>query len=135
MFLCKKPGQAEKTLVNIAKTGVICPTRGVGHGGTRGTRFERAFVTNCPATVYRHQQKRAVPQGIMRKTITISVSEEMHTLIHKGMRTRYYSTVSEYIRFLVRRDQARDAVTRQDPPVRLRTANQAMEDVPRESKF
>jgi len=59
----------------------------------------------------------------------------MHTLIHKGMRTRYYSTVSEYIRFLVRRDQAPDAVTRRDPPIVLRTANQVMEDVPRESKL
>ena len=122
-------------LVTNAKTGVICPTCGVGHGGTRGTRFERAFVTNCPAMVYRHQQKRAVPRGIMRRTITISVSDDMHMLIHKGMRTRYHSTVSEYIRFLVRRDQAPDAVTRHDPPIVLRTANQVMEDVPRESKF
>ena len=53
--------------------------------GHAGTRFECIFVTACPAMVYRHQQKTAVPRDIMRRTITISVSDEMHTLIHKGM--------------------------------------------------
>lgn len=66
----------------------------------------------------------------MRRTITISVSEEMHTLIHSGMKSRYYSTVSEYIRFLVRRDQAPDAVLLTEEPVEMpRTANQVIEDV------
>ena len=51
----------------------------------------------------------------MRRTITISVSDDMHELIYKGVRSHYYSTVSEYIRFLVRRDQRPDAVVIPDP--------------------
>ena len=69
----------------------------------------------------------------MRRTITISVSDEMHDLIYEGMRSHYYSTVSEYVRFLVRRDQLPDAVKEKKaaytPP---RTANQCMEDGRRE---
>lgn len=64
----------------------------------------------------------------MRRTITISVSDEMHSLIHKGARSHYYSTVSEYIRFLVRRDQRPDSITEaktEHPPVR--TANECIE--------
>jgi Arc/MetJ-type ribon-helix-helix transcriptional regulator len=58
----------------------------------------------------------------------------MHTLIHKGMAARYYSTVSEYIRFLVRRDQAPGAVSRAEPPIETpRTMNQVIEDAMRES--
>ncbi len=69
----------------------------------------------------------------MRRTITISVSDEMHSLIYEGMRSRFYSTVSEYIRFLVRRDQRPDAVKEPEviytPP---RTANQCIEYALRE---
>ena len=65
----------------------------------------------------------------MRRTITISVSDAMHSLIYEGMRSNSYCTVSEYIRFLVRRDQM-PYTARQDnrmtrPP---RTMNQCMED-------
>jgi len=57
----------------------------------------------------------------------------MHSLIYQGMRSRYYSTVSEYLRFLVRRDQAPDAVSLTEMPVRpARTANQCIEDAQRE---
>lgn len=42
----------------------------------------------------------------MRRTINISVSEEMHAYITEQCR---YSTVSEYIRSLVRREQERRA--------------------------
>lgn len=65
----------------------------------------------------------------MRKTITISVSDEMHRLIHEGARVHYYSSVSEYIRFLVRRDRRPDTVIGEEPvSAPLRTANQCMED-------
>ncbi|MBX7054181.1 MAG: hypothetical protein K1X36_04420 [Pyrinomonadaceae bacterium] len=66
----------------------------------------------------------------MRKTITISVSEEMYSLIQQGTRTHFCSSVSEYIRYLVRRDQRHDLVKEEVQPVRrpLRTANQAMEN-------
>ncbi|MFN0278951.1 MAG: type II toxin-antitoxin system ParD family antitoxin [Pyrinomonadaceae bacterium] len=69
----------------------------------------------------------------MRRTITISVSDEMHSLISEGMRSHFYSTVSEYIRFLVRRDQRPDAV--HEPKLvyaEPRTVNQCIEDALRE---
>ena len=66
----------------------------------------------------------------MRRTITISVSDEMHSLIHKGMRSRYYSTVSEYMRFLVRRDQAPDTVLLKEPTYKPpQTMNEYMEEI------
>lgn len=69
----------------------------------------------------------------MRKTITISVSPETHDLIHEGMRLGCYSTVSEYIRFLVRRDQRPEAIAEEKPVYAPpRTANQCMEDAIRE---
>ena len=69
----------------------------------------------------------------MRRTITISVSDEMHSLITEGMRAHFYSSVSEYIRFLVRRDQRPEAVEEKEfPNVPPRTANQVIEDVRRE---
>ena len=71
----------------------------------------------------------------MRRTITISVSDEMHSLIHKGMRSRYYSTVSEYIRFLVRRDQMPVASEQNEDTFTMpRTANQVIEEALRESE-
>jgi hypothetical protein len=59
----------------------------------------------------------------------------MHDLIYEGTRSRFYCTVSEYIRFLVRRDQ-RPKYTEEEklvytPP---RTANQCMEDGRRENE-
>ena len=41
----------------------------------------------------------------MRKTMNISVSDDMLTLIHEGVENGSYGSVSEYIRTLVRRDQ------------------------------
>ena len=69
----------------------------------------------------------------MRRTITISVSDEMYSLIYQGSRSHFYSSVSEYIRFLVRRDQRPDMIKEEElayrPP---RTANQCIEDAKRE---
>jgi hypothetical protein len=57
----------------------------------------------------------------------------MHSLIYSGMRSHFYSTVSEYIRFLVRRDQRPDTIEEyQYPYTPPRTANQVIEDVRRE---
>ena len=71
----------------------------------------------------------------MRKTITISVSDEMHRLIQKGTRSGCHSTVSEYIRSLVRRDVWHEAVIQTEPIYPpLRTANQCMEDAARKKK-
>ena len=70
----------------------------------------------------------------MRRTITISVSDEMHRLIHEGTRSRYHSTVSEYIRFLVRRDRRPASVIEQEPEYPPpRTMNQWMEDAARDA--
>lgn len=52
----------------------------------------------------------------MRKTITISVSQEMADLIQKGARKSYCDSVSEYLRFLVRRGQSYQAVRKQHEP-------------------
>lgn len=40
----------------------------------------------------------------MRKTITISVSEDMYELVYEGARKGFHSSVSDYIRTLVRGD-------------------------------
>lgn len=40
----------------------------------------------------------------MRKIISISVSEEMHSLILRQCRARSYGSVSEYVRHLVHLD-------------------------------
>lgn len=71
----------------------------------------------------------------MRRTITISVSDEMYDLIDQGRRVHFYSTVSEYVRFLVRRDQRPDAVEEKEvvyTRTPARTVNQCMEDARRE---
>lgn len=66
--------------------------------------------------------------------MTISVSEEMYDLIYEGTRSRFYSSVSEYIRFLVRRDQRPDAVAvrKEKFDTTLRTANECIETARRE---
>ena len=62
----------------------------------------------------------------MRRTITISVSEDMYDAIHDAARKRFYSSVSEYIRFLVRNDDLK-AETKPAEPARLPlTANERM---------
>ena len=72
----------------------------------------------------------------MRRTITISVSDEMHSLIHKGMRSHYYSTVSEYLRFLVRRDQMPVASEKDEDTFTMpKTANQVIEEALRETEM
>ena len=72
----------------------------------------------------------------MRRTITISVSDEMHSLIHKGMRSRYYSTVGEYMRFLVRRDQIPAASEEKADTFEMpQTANQVIEEALRETEI
>ncbi len=56
----------------------------------------------------------------MRKTINISVSEEMHTYI---LEQAGYGTVSEYIRSLVRREQQLRADYARRPTLPLTRAN------------
>ncbi|MEP6946086.1 MAG: hypothetical protein ABJA02_09230 [Acidobacteriota bacterium] len=69
----------------------------------------------------------------MRRTITISVSDEMYKLIHDATRQGYHSTVSEYIRFLVRRDRRPSSVIEEQPVYQpVQTMNQWMEDAARE---
>jgi Arc/MetJ-type ribon-helix-helix transcriptional regulator len=52
--------------------------------------------------------------------MNISVSEEMHRWIREGMRAGFHSSVSEYIRTLVRRDR--------NPPEKESTAG-SIEDL------
>lgn len=60
----------------------------------------------------------------MRRVVTISVSDEMYGLIRRGRDRRSCSTVSEYIRLLVRSDHEReDPVPKPEEPEILRTAN------------
>ena len=59
----------------------------------------------------------------MRKTINISVSEEMHAYI---LEQAGYGTVSEYIRSLVRREQQLRADYAQRPTLPLTRANDTM---------
>lgn len=67
---------------------------------------------------------------IVRRTITISVNDEMHKMIREGTRSRACSTVSEYLRLLVRRDQRSEpAVT--EPSRRLRRANECIANTDR----
>ena len=57
----------------------------------------------------------------------------MHSLIQKGMQAHFYSSVSEYVRFLVRRDQRPEAVEEYKyPSTPTRTANEVIEDYRRE---
>ena len=44
----------------------------------------------------------------MRRIMNISVSEDMYSFIRKRGQSYCYSSVSEYIRSLVRQDQFRD---------------------------
>jgi hypothetical protein len=59
----------------------------------------------------------------MRKTINISVSEEMHAYI---LEQAGYGTVSEYIRSLVRSEQQLRADYAQRPTLPLARANDTM---------
>lgn len=53
----------------------------------------------------------------------------MHSLINKGMHAGYHSTVSEYLRFLVRRDQMPVASRQKEEEFTMpKTANQVIED-------
>lgn len=61
----------------------------------------------------------------------------MHSLIYKGMSSRYYSTVSEYIRFLVRRDQVPVEPEQKDEDTFImpKTANEVIAEAMREAEF
>jgi Arc/MetJ-type ribon-helix-helix transcriptional regulator len=58
----------------------------------------------------------------MRKTVTISMSEEMHEYL---VQNSGYVTVSEYVRSLVRRDQEQRAALAARPLPMPRRANDA----------
>ncbi|MBK9215320.1 MAG: hypothetical protein IPM59_06920 [Chloracidobacterium sp.] len=60
----------------------------------------------------------------MRRTITISVSEDLHAAILDAARKRFYSSVSEYIRFLVRNDNLKPEAKPAGPPRLPRSANE-----------
>ena len=62
----------------------------------------------------------------MRQTITISVSEDMYAAIRDTARRRFFSSVSEYIRFLVRNDTLKPEVTPAGPPKLPMTAAERM---------
>lgn len=55
----------------------------------------------------------------------------MHSLINKGMDSHFCSTVSEYMRFLVRRDQMPPG-RRTDTFIMPKTANEVIEDALRD---
>jgi len=63
----------------------------------------------------------------MRKTMNISVSEETFAFIRRRSRECYFSSASEYIRSLVRRDQMK--VQKPKRRAKLRTANECMSSV------
>ena len=104
--------------------------------GQSGTRIERKPCNILHSRHLDDYNGSRCPSGdFMRRTITISVSDEMHSLIHTGMRSLYYSTVSEYIRFLVRRDQMPVASEQNEDTFTMpRTANQVIEEALRESE-
>ncbi len=62
----------------------------------------------------------------MRQTITISVSEDMYAAIRDAARKRFFSSVSEYIRFLVRNDTLKPEAKPADPPKLPMTAAERM---------
>ena len=66
----------------------------------------------------------------MRKTVNISLSEDMLKFIQKQTAEGRFSSVSEYLRSLVRRDQKglsyRASVS--ERPVQIRKANDYMEE-------
>jgi len=68
----------------------------------------------------------------MRKTINISVSEEIFEFIQQQVDERFYYSVSDYIRSLVSHDQAERTFSSKRlnklPP--LRTANECLRGVP-----
>ncbi len=62
--------------------------------------------------------------------MNISVTEDMYRQIREGVRAGFHSSVSEYIRALVRRDR-NAAVEREQPqPYSLRPANDYLRDDP-----
>ena len=51
----------------------------------------------------------------MRKAITISISEQLHETMQKRMRETYCSSISEYVRHLVREDYRVEAASVRPP--------------------
>jgi len=64
----------------------------------------------------------------MRKTINISVNDDLYEYIRERSENYYYGSVSGYIRWLVRCDQGEkiQTKTKQRERLRARTANEAM---------
>ncbi len=69
----------------------------------------------------------AAVHGYMRKTMNISLSEEMHSFILERVRAEYHSSASEYIRSLIRRERS-NLGAEQSPAVLPppRTANEVL---------
>ena len=59
----------------------------------------------------------------MRKTMNISVPEEMYLFIHKRGQSYRFCSISEYIRSLVRRDQFEEQDSEKRPSAPVRRAN------------
>jgi Arc/MetJ-type ribon-helix-helix transcriptional regulator len=64
----------------------------------------------------------------IRKTMNISVQDDLYAYIRERSQTSYYGSVSEYIRYLVRCDREGRIETdkKKDVRTRLRTANERM---------
>jgi Arc/MetJ-type ribon-helix-helix transcriptional regulator len=67
----------------------------------------------------------------MRKIMNISVSEEMYSYILKSVREGCHSSVSEYVRSLVRRDRSErlDRSAGREETVTLRRVNEVLADL------
>lgn len=63
----------------------------------------------------------------MRRTMNISMPEDMHEFVLGEANSRYYGSTSEYIRRLIRKERLR--VEADDtPPVRIKRANEYFEE-------
>ena len=69
--------------------------------------------------------------GSMRKTMNISLSDELHAFVTERVNAGCYGSASEYIRTLLRRDRSElyewNVVAR--PSVRVRRANEYLADL------
>lgn len=61
----------------------------------------------------------------MRKTLNTSFPEETLDFVRRRSREEHYSSASEYIRSLIRREQMKTEMSEQ-PHRKLRTANESM---------
>ncbi|MFZ1702595.1 MAG: hypothetical protein WBO10_03155 [Pyrinomonadaceae bacterium] len=65
----------------------------------------------------------------MRRTVNISMSEDMYSFIRVRIRDRFHSSVSEYIRALIRADKGNDRAVEPTPHRKLRRANDAFDSL------